>query len=58
MAQVARQRRGGGRAIDVVVAENGDGFAALDRVRKPRRRGRHAGEHLGSGIRSRTVGSR
>ena len=36
----------GGRAIDVVVAENRDLLAARHRVGNARGRGRHAGEHV------------
>jgi hypothetical protein len=47
MTQVARERRRRGRAVDVVVAEDGDGFPADDRVGKPRRRCRHVRQHIG-----------
>ena len=37
-AQEAREQRRRGRAVDVVVAEDGDGLAALDRIGDARRR--------------------
>ena len=46
MAQEARQRRRGGRAVDIVVAEDRDRLAAHDRIGEPRRRRRHAGERI------------
>ena len=51
LAQEARQQRGGGRAVDVVIAEHGDRLATHDRVGNPRRRLRHGGEHVGIGHR-------
>ena len=47
VAQEARQRRRRGRAVDIIVAEDRDLFAALDRVRDARRRSRHAGKRIG-----------
>ena len=46
MAQEARQRRGGGRAIDIVVAEDRDRLAAPDGVGDARGGGRHVGQHI------------
>ena len=59
VAQEARQQRRRGRAVDVVVAEDRDLLAALDRVGDARRGLLHVGQHVsGSGISRRTVGSR
>ena len=46
VAQKAREQRRRSGAVDIVIAEDGDGLAALDRVRDPRRRLRHGGEHV------------
>ncbi len=51
LAQIARQKRGRGGAIDVVVAENGDAFAARHRVGDAFRRLLHGGQHMRIGHR-------
>ncbi len=45
-AQEAREQRRRGRAVDVIVAEDGDGLAALHRIGDPGRRHRHVGEDV------------
>ena len=52
LAQIARQQRGRGRAVDVVVAENGDALAARHRVGNALRRLLHGGEHMRIGHRT------
>ncbi len=51
LAQIARQQRGRGGAVDVVVAENGDAFAARHRVGNALRRLLHGGQHMRIGHR-------
>ncbi len=46
MAQEARQHRGRGRAVDVVIAEDRHLLAALDRVGQSLRRRSHVGENF------------
>ena len=48
-AEQDRQQRRGGRTVDVIIAENGDGLAGLDRVGQPRRRLVHVPERRGVG---------
>ena len=49
LAQVARQRGRRGRAVDIVIAEDRDGFPTPDRIGQAYRRRRHAGEQVGIG---------
>ena len=46
MPQIARKQGRRGCAVHVVIAENRDVFAALDRVGQPRRRRLHGGERM------------
>ena len=46
-AQETREQRRRGRAVDVVVAEDGDLLAALDGIGDAARRCRHVSEHIG-----------
>ena len=46
MTQVSAQHSGRCRTIDVVVAEDGDGFTAGDGVRQPNRSVAHVGERM------------
>ena len=46
MAQVPPQHRRRCRAVDIVVAEDGDGFTADDRFRQPQRGDAHVGERV------------
>ena len=46
MAQELRQQRRGGRAVDVVVAEDRDRLAPLDRIGDTRRRFGHVGQRV------------
>ncbi len=48
-AQEAREQRRRGRAVDVVVAEDGDLLAPLHRIGDAARRRRHVGEDVGVG---------
>ena len=50
-AKKPRQQRRRGGAVDIVIAENRDGFVAHDGIGKPLRRFRHAGEHVRIGHR-------
>ena len=48
-AQEAREQRRRGRTVDVVVAEDGDGFPTLHGIGDAHRRDRHVGEDIGVG---------
>ena len=56
--QIPPQHRRRGRSVDIVVAQDGDGFPAHDAVRQPHGGGPHVGQRVGIGISARTVGSR
>ena len=52
LAQIARQQRRRGGAVDVVIAENGDALAARHRVGNALRRFLHGGQHIRIGHRA------